>query len=418
MKTITIINAYGEKNIGDAAIQESALQFINKTLKPNDRVFLLSVDSYNYQKHPDFQAKIIQQQLPYGYAIQTSTKPLSRIHKLYRFTKVSIFSLSYTLLANLTKKSLPKSSLYGYIQSIKDADVVLGMGGGYLTSRFSMSDNFGLLLTLLPVYIAKKYRKKIIFFPLTFGPFANTTHATMTHKLLSNTTVFCREKISLEKIKKLNNKKYSVNAIYTPDLALFLDAPKNTRTKSKDNYYVITAREWLDKNHQDVYEKELSIFIQKNWQEKKMKAIFIPMAYNAIEDDDRRVAHRIHKRLNNRNMFTIMYASNPTEVQDILQRAQFSICTRMHSAILSFTTETPFVTIAYSSKTNNFLKDFGLSEWNINIEDFNSKLLNNKIKKLTKKEEYDIFIDLIKTHKRNLTQQKKEFESLLHDFIN
>jgi polysaccharide pyruvyl transferase WcaK-like protein len=418
MKTITIINAYGEKNIGDAAIQESALNFLSKIMGPKDRIFLLSVDLYRYKKCPHFHARIIQQQLPYGYAIQSSTKPLSRIHKLYRFTKISIFSLAYVFFPYINKKLTRNSLLYGYIQSIRDADVIVGMGGGYLTTRYSMSDNFGLLLTLLPVYIAKRYRKKIIFLPLTFGPFANNAHTKMTHKMLTNTIVFCREKISLDKIKKLNNKKHSVNAVYTPDLALFLDTSSHEKIKNRGNYYVITAREWLGKNQQELYEKELSNFIQKNWDEKKLKAIFIPMAYNAIEDDDRRVANRINTKLNNKNMFTIINANNPTEVKKILQSAQFSICTRMHSAILSFTTETPFVTIAYSPKTNNFLKDFGLSEWNINIEDFNAMLLNDKIKKLTTKKQSDIFIDLIKSHKNRLTQQKKEFESLLYDFIN
>jgi len=418
MKTITIINAYGEKNIGDAAIQESALNFLNKMIDSKDRFFLLSVDSYRYKKNPQFQAKIIQRQLPYGYAIQSSSKPLSRIHKLYRFTKITIFSLSYTFFPSINKKMIQKNSLYEYIQAIIDADIVIGMGGGYLTSRYVMSDNFGLLLTLLPVYIAKKYHKKIIFFPLTFGPFANTTHTKITHKILANTTVFFREKFSLEKVKKMNSKKYFVDAMYTPDLALFLDSPSSKKSKKEDNYYVITAREWLIKGQQDQYEKELSTFIKKTWNEKKLRAIFIPMAYNAIEDDDRRVANRISKKLNNKHIFTIMYPNNPNEVQKILQRAKFAICTRMHSAILSFTTETPFVTIAYSPKTNYFLKDFGLSEWNINIEDFNAELLDDKIEKLTMRKNQDHFIKNIKMHKTHLNKQKKEFESFLYDFIN
>lgn len=142
------------------------------------------------------------------------------------------------------------------------------------------------------------------------------------------------------------------------------------------------------------------------------------MAFNPVEDDDRRVAKRIMKKLKNQNIFSIFYANNPLEVQKILKRAKFSVCTRMHSAILSLTTETPFITIAYSQKTNNFLKDFGLSQWNINIEDFNAKILDDKIGKLTKNDNYTSYIDLIKTHKYRLKEQKKEFQSLLKDYIN
>jgi len=418
MRKITIINAYGNKNIGDGAIQESAMNFLNELLDKKDTIFLLSVDAYRYKKNPHFNPKIIQHQLPYGYAIQTSSKPLSYKTKIYRFTKIFTTSLYYTVLTKMNKEFLSKKAAYSYIRAIIDADIVIGMGGGYFTSRYGLSDNFGLLLTLLPVYIAKQYHKKIIFLPLTFGPFANVTHANMTHKILTNTTVFCRDKNSLQKIEKLNSKKNSVKTIYTPDLALFLDSPMKDKVENGNNYYVITAREWLGKKQQRLYEKEISKVIQKNWDEKKLKAVFIPMAYNAIEDDDRRVANRISKRLHNKDIFIIINATSSEKVQNILQKARFAICTRMHLAILSFTVEIPFITIAYSPKINNFLKDFGLSKWNINIEEFDAKSLDDKINKLTEKENYESFIDLIKTHKSHLEKQRKEFQSLFQACIN
>src|SRR5258708_1177683 len=198
MRKITIINGYGNKNIGDGAIQESAMNFLNELLDKKDTIFLLSVDAYRYKKNPLFHAKIIQHQLPYGYAIQTSSKPLSYKIKIYRFTKILTSSLYYTVLGKINRKFLSKKTVYSYIRAIIDADIVIGMGGGYFTSRYGLSDNFGLLLTLLPIYIAKHYRKKIIFLPLTFGPFANATHAKMTHKILTNTTVFFKDKISLQ----------------------------------------------------------------------------------------------------------------------------------------------------------------------------------------------------------------------------
>lgn len=419
MRKIAIINAYGNKNIGDDAIQESALNFLNKLLDKEDTILLLSVNGYQYKKDNCFNAKIIQHQLPYGYAIQSLSKPLHHITKMYRFTKILHGSLWYTLLAKINKKYISKRPAYAYIRAIIDADIIIGMGGGYFTSRHGFSDNFGLLLTLLPVYIAKQYHKKIIFLPLSFGPFANMTHAKMTHKVLANTTVFCRDKNSLQKIEQLNNNKYSVKTMYTPDLALFLSNPLSEMAENGDRYYVITAREWFEKKkQQEIYEIELSNVIQKNWDEKKLKAVFIPMASNPIEDDDRRVANRINQRLDNKSIFIIVNAKTPEEVQKILQKAQFAICTRMHSAILSFITKTPFITIAYSPKITNFLKDFGLSEWNINIKAFDAKLLNDKIGKLTEKENYNGFIDLINAQKSSLDEQKQEFQSLLQICIN
>lgn len=267
MKTITIINAYGEKNIGDAAIQESALNLLSDLVDSDDKIFLLSVDSGHYKKYPQIYAKIIHCKLPYGYAIESSSKPVSRFYKFCRFLKVTIFSLSCAFFPEFNKNYIKRKTAYKYIYAIKQADIIIGMGGGYFTSRYAMSDNFGLLLTLLPVYIAKKYHKKIIFLPLTFGPFATETHTKMAHKMLENTTVFCRDKTSQRKIEKLNDRKNSVKTVYVPDLALFLDISINKKNTMRDNYYVITAREWLDKNKQDKYEKELVTFIRKNWLE-------------------------------------------------------------------------------------------------------------------------------------------------------
>ncbi len=418
MRKITIINAYGNKNIGDGAIQESAMNFLNELLDKKDTIFLLSVDAYRYKKNPLFHAKIIQHQLPYGYAIQTSSKPLSYKIKIYRFTKILTSSLYYTVLGKINRKFLSKKTVYSYIRAIIDADIVIGMGGGYFTSRYGLSDNFGLLLTLLPIYIAKHYRKKIIFLPLTFGPFANATHAKMTHKILTNTTVFCRDKDSLQKIKKLNSKKNSVKTIYTPDLALFLDSPMKDKVHRKNNYYVITAREWLEEKHQKLYEKELSKVIQKNWDEKKLKAVFIPMAHNAIEDDDRRVAKRIMRQISNPNIFSVTYPPNQKEVQKLLCNAEFAICTRMHSALLSFVAETPFITIAYSPKTINFLKDFGLEDWNISIEEFTASKLKEKVDKLISKKDSEVFIQTIKNHKLTLETYKKKFRKRMHYAFN
>jgi len=418
MKKITIINAYGNKNIGDGAIQESAFNFLNKLVDKKDIIFLLSVDAYRYKKNPLFCAKVVQHQLPYGYAIQTSSKPLSYTNKMYRFTKIFTISLYYTVFAKINKEFLSKKTAYSYIRAIIDADIVIGMGGGYFTSRYGLSDNFGLLLTLLPIYIAKHYHKKIIFLPLTFGPFANETHAKMTHKILANTTVFCRDKDSLKKIKKLNSKKNSVKTIYTPDLALFLDSPTKNKFGKGNNYYVITAREWLDEKKQKLYEKELSKVIQRNWDEKKLKAIFIPMAYNAIEDDDRRVAKRIRKEISNPNIFSVTHPHNSTEVQKLLCNAEFAICTRMHSALLSFIAEIPFVTIAYSPKTINFLEDFGLEDWNISIEDFTANKLKKKVDKLISKKDSEAFIQTIKNHKVNLERYKKNFRKQINYALN
>lgn len=390
MKNIVIINAYGSRNIGDEAILESSLAFIHKTF-PTDRKISVMLERKNAIL-PDIVKKyqLTTFQLPYGYAIRSNSVKVSEITKLFRFAKIIIASYAYVFLYRAHLIRLPNQGFYSYLSAIRNADAVIGMGGGYLTTNHQVKDYFGLTLTILPVNIAKAFKRPILTLPISFGGFASNRHEKLAYNSLINTTTMIREDISYNRIKKIKRKEDNIKLLRAPDMALFLEwkGKVSADIKFKSNYIVLTAREWMKKEKQQAYEKTLVHLVEYLWKNYQLKTVFIPMASNTIEDDDLKVAKRISLNLDNKHIFSIFQSRKPEDVQKVLSTAKVAMCTRLHSAILSTTVSTPFLTFSYNLKTNGFLRACGIEKWNINIEDVNSKNSTRLLKLLLEKNTY------------------------------
>lgn len=407
MKKITIINAYGDKNIGDGIILNVAIRLINKAFSNQCRITALyeNVDISSQLNENKKKVKVIQ--LPYGYAIRGENKA-SFVVKIIRFTSIYLFSYLKIILNTYFDVPLPNKGFYSYLNEIKKADVIIGIGGGYFITNNKFKDYFGLLLTLLPTYIAKFYNKKILYLPISFGPFASTHHQDLTYKALTGTTVMARDNITLNNIHILDKKK-KINAYYVPDLALFYSG-ESVRLKLKlmSEYIVVTARDLTDnKNIQKNYEESLANVIDYLWMKYKLKTFFVPMARNKVEDNDNQIAHRLLNRINNKQIFTIKHVESIRELQDLLSKAKISICTRMHSAILSSTVNTPFIAIGYGHKTLGFVKTFDIEKWHIDYKDINKKDLISLSDRILQFKNYKEFNEML----RIKNEQIKKIES-------
>ena len=220
MKKITILNAYGDKNIGDAAILHMAISLINEANNKQCHIAVLCEDNSSFSNFIQPGPNSTPYQLPYGYAINGKKKRVGTTTKVTRFIEIFVKSYGFILMNKLFNKPLPKDGFYTYIYQITNADLIVGMGGGYLTTNDKYKDYFGLGLTLLPIHIAKLYKKKQVLLPMSFGPFASYSQKKLTYKALSGTVVISRDHITLNELKKID-KKRRLATYYSPDLALF-----------------------------------------------------------------------------------------------------------------------------------------------------------------------------------------------------
>lgn len=66
----------------------------------------------------------------------------------------------------------------------------------------------------------------------------------------------------------------------------------------------------------------------------------------------------------------------------------YFIGTRMHSNIFALSSGIKTLAISYEPKTEGIMKDLGLSEYVIKIENVNSRILNEKFNKLISDDNY------------------------------
>jgi polysaccharide pyruvyl transferase WcaK-like protein len=420
MKKLTIINAYGDNNIGDSAILATALTILDRASMGRARIAILCENLSTFEKSKSMKSVIRPLQLPYGYAIRSKDQPVSYIQKILRTAEIFLLSFWYIMLGQIHESFLPRKGFYRYIKHIKEADVVIGMGGGYLRTKDQYRDYFGMLLTLLPIWVSNFYQRKLFFLPISFGNFASKVHEWLNFHAVKNSHLILREEVSYNLLQKLGkNAKKDVSLEILPDLALFSQPLRKPaiKTKLKSDYVTLTARTWMSKKKQEAFEDHLEKVIWYLWEKYQLRTVFIPMARNIIEDDDTRVGLRLQSRIKNDNIFSIAKPKGPYEVQMLQNNARFVICTRMHSAILAATVYTPFICISYEHKMIGFLKSFDLLKWSADIQQVNSVFLRKKIDHLMKPSVYNGYVNTLFVKHKEILKVKRELTTRITELI-
>lgn len=416
MKIVSLLNVYGTKNIGDEAIYNVAITTISSILKEG------VIYSIGVEKRKNFSigsVKIRYILSPYGNAINQGGK-VSKSGKLFSFFYIVITGALFSVII----KSFPKLKLisekYAYIDALNDSNFIVNMGGGYLRTKEKITDFFGLGLTLLPIYIAKFFGRSQLFLPMSFGNFASSLHKNISLHAVSNSIFIARDKISYKEIAASKDYLESNTELkLLPDLALLADEPTMIpfKQKIKSKYIVLSARDWMAPDQQTRYERILANFIDEVFEQHLLKTVFVAMAANSLEDDDRKPYNRIRKIIKNKGALSLSKASTPDEVIKVLDTAKASVCTRMHLAILSSKIHTPFIAIQYEHKTLGFMKSLDLTENNINIDEIQFDTLMSKFNQLLSPTNYKTVVTLLRKKNSEYKDKRIELENCLKDFF-
>lgn len=348
-----------------------------KSQFPDAKVSLSSEDSEDNKKYGN-----------YEYYNNISTVIINRTkNKFFKLIKFLIFLLNinvFYLFKNLKIKPyfLFNKRTLNKLNSYKKFDLVIASGGGYMLTRNNISI-ISRIINCYDFYFASYYNKPYILYNQSIGPFNNKYHIyILKHYFKSALKIICRDSLSFERLSKIGLK----NIILSTDIAYNLKVKKcNILNKyhfnQNDTNIGLTIRDWLPKYYQEKYEDEIAKFInEKIESNNKNKFYFYPQVIFAKnKDDDRIGSKRILDKIkddNKKNVKIIYEDLHPSEIKFLISKMDYFIGTRMHSNIFSLSSKVKTIAIAYEPKTFGIMKDLGLSEYVLKIEDVSKSKLH------------------------------------------
>jgi colanic acid/amylovoran biosynthesis protein len=150
----------------------------------------------------------------------------------------------------------------------------------------------------------------------------------------------------------------------------------------------VTVRKWLDADAQERYELAVSRALDKIIQQYNVDVVFIPQVTSIYNnDDDREVSRAIFMRMKHQKRTHVMDGDyTHYDVKSMYDSLDFIIGTRFHSVIFSLTSFVPAIAIEYEHKTGGIMRDLGLSQWALKIENVTEKDLTQLFAQLIKDE--------------------------------
>ncbi len=304
---------------------------------------------------------------------------------------------------NITRKFMKKvvnKNTRHSIELFEKSDVVFVKGGGFLHDyKGGLIGLYIMYYQLYHIKLALKMHKKVYIMPNSFGPFKSKLIARYLNRTLDKCSyVTARESISASsKTNGLNR-----NIDLYPDLGFFLDMEdketmkkylqKNYQLDFQNKKYVgITVRPYRfygSDNPEEKYKQYKYSFV-KTIEYLNNKGYFpLLIVHTRAEnnhENDELCIREIADMIKDKSQFIIIKddSLNCKQIKTIYSFCQFVIGTRFHSVIFAIQNKIPCIAITYGgNKGNGIMKDMGLEEYAIKIEDLSYETLINKIELL------------------------------------
>jgi len=318
------------------------------------------------------------------------------------------------------------NNLINFIKNAIKVDAVIFTGGGIIQDRTSL---LNIIFHTTRIFITKLLNKKILLYSVGVEKLKFPTSVYLTKAALRMCDlIILRDKQSLDILIKLGLDKSKL--ILGCDLALRHISYEKQSKDFKKNQIVVSLMHNLKYPKYipvSIYIRYLnivglparlrnfiddfSIFVIKMI-EKNYKIIFIPFAV----DKDVKIANYLEKKIKNENFIIYEEELTLTKIKDIFNSSQILVGMRLHSIILSYCYNLPFLALPYSSKIENFLDNNDLSDYKIDLPNFNSEELIKKIALI--QNEYDDYQEKLLINKKKYSQELKNMETELIKFIN
>jgi colanic acid/amylovoran biosynthesis protein len=319
-------------------------------------------------------------------AIQDFTVESPRI--IYRnvvgFSKGICFLQHWSLTVNMIFLSLLHPAICKYARHIRRADIVICAPGGINMGAFQDWEH------IFNLSLAMYYKKKLIYYSRSFGPFPVETWKNRVFKKISLELLryfdflSIRDKKSMQLTDKLhlnytpsidtafldtpyveiqdgvstiiNNEKFIV---FVPNSLTWHTAYKNSKREDIDSFFVGIINILLAKNHKIIMLPQLAEYITYSEPD---YAYFCKLK-NAVKDD---------------NVIVLNDTYSSDVQQKIIEKADFVIGARYHSIVFAINNCTPFISLSYEHKMTGLLEILNLNDMEINISNLGKSKFNEK----------------------------------------
>jgi colanic acid/amylovoran biosynthesis protein len=371
---ILIVNTHSTLNAGDAAIVLAQIRFLRKVLKNADITLTSRTPKLDRTVYSSEGVRVLPPILPapslYRGAIQKAWGPLR----------------------DLAALGAKRESL----KAVDEADLVIASGGGYFWSNRRWMPGLMLLQNILPIRLAGRKGKPIIFFPQSFGPVFAPVNRRLLRKTMGAASVlkiFAREQRSADFLRDLILDARTRDKVeICPDLAFLLEERSPKATPPEDVFplrkpvVALTLRAWdfpeasgraerrkLGRRYFD----ELELFCAHIIKKRRGAILIYPQAKGPGSfEDDRPISREFWARLQRTLPSADIHyfpGDGPTSLSAAeahLARADLVLATRLHSAILALIRGVPAPAIGYQPKTGSIMARLGLDRYSFEIDRF------------------------------------------------
>ena len=375
MVRILFTNTNCSWNKGSAAQVVSTMKILEKFI-PNPKFTLLSCYLELDIKHAGkYNLRIV------GY-------PTRKSHKAAQFfyhSTIALFRcLLYKILLNVGIK-ISAMIEERYLKEYYNTNIVVDLSG----DSFSDSKGGKSIINSITLLIALLFRKPIVFFSQSIGPFRKWILRLPKFVLNHADLIIVREEITKHYLESIGIKK----GIYlTSDCAFVLEPCAREHVEEmlrEENIYKIgrplvgvSASAMLD-DKSGRYVNVMTQIIDYLIEKKGAHVIFVPHNLSSNEgkiDDDRFMSEKIYRLIKNKQKVNLIKGDyTPEELKGLIGLCDVFIGGRMHANIAALSSYIPVIATAWSHKYYGIMRALGQERYVCDLKSITTEDLKGKI---------------------------------------
>jgi colanic acid/amylovoran biosynthesis protein len=380
-KRIIISHVYSSDNKGDAALTSVLIRDLKRKFK-DATITILTLDAIAADEYFE---RVPKQPSFMSYALNKYHNPVVKLaYMIFMINSTLLWAAWYRLAeayVYLPKHLREVAALY------QDADLIVPVGGGYMRSRKGVMHRFNIPLLLHPLLLGYLLGKPTVLYAQSVGPFQNKFEKALVAFVLNRMTlIMLREDTSVRLLASIG---VTRNVIRTVDSGFLLSSRKKIDLRKA--YCIppasllvgVTVRYWLTGKAQQRYEQAVAQALDNVIGTLHAHVVFIPQVTANKGDDDRIVSRRVRDIMQHTSAITLV-SDTPDHhhIKALYDNLDILLGTRFHSVIFSLTSHVPVLAIEYEHKTSGIMRDLGLEDWVIKIEDVTTPRLTELLQKL------------------------------------